>query len=213
MGTYYSQLARGFLFPSSQPVPASKCWESDQNCLQMPGRIAKLGSCNGIALAFQLHNKVAVSQNCPNMKRQVHWENLLYVSDTNHQPSKSSINVCQLSDLEMRRLISSCEQMLRATGSTERSCCPGLRPAQVDSIIQLTSITLQQPAVCLWKHNTGCYTRLRIQHLGSFSHFVSTRVQLILIPPRLLVCCQPCLLLIQSMVCLLSSWIIYAILT
>lgn len=89
MGTYYSQLAGGFLFPNSQPAPASKSWEPDQNCLQMLCLVAKLCYCSGMALGFQLHNEVAVAQNCPSMKSQVHWDKLSIWGK--HQTSTSNM--------------------------------------------------------------------------------------------------------------------------
>lgn len=215
MGTYYSQLARGFLFPSSQPAPASKSWEPDQNCLQMLCRVAKLCSCSGMALGFQLHNEVAASQNCPCMKKSSALRSTMYLRQIT---IKSNIKVCQFSHLSNTLAppwrwddwFSPYEQMLRAMGSVERSCCPGLRPCYggFNHAVDL----YHTPAACwvsletVWR-NTGCYTHLGIQQLGSVSHWVrlfQPEFNCSPISLNLLVCCQSCLLLIQVVVCLHS---------
>lgn len=119
MGTYYSQLARGFLFPSSQPVPASKSWEPDQNYSQMLGRVAKLRLCSGRTQAFQLHNEVASSQKPPDYKKSRKRQ----LCTSQARARATSFQIWRWDDW-----FSSCKQMLRAVGSVERSCCPGLRP-------------------------------------------------------------------------------------
>ncbi len=150
MGTYYSQLARGFLFPSSQPVPASKSWEPHQNCLQMLCRVGKLCECMGMALDFQLHNEVAVSQKLSKYKkkssasrttmlfRQISsqvWVTLRY----------ASFLICLMQLLHLREEMIDLALMNRCSEPWVVLGGPAVLvwgPAKVDSIMQLTSITL-----------------------------------------------------------------------
>lgn len=153
MGTYYSQLARGFLFPSSQPAPASKSWEQDQNCLQMLCRVAKLCECSGMALGIQLHNNVAV---CPSMKSQLHRGKTMYLSHNTGQVRVTSrcasFLICPIHLLHLGGemidfpLLNRClEPWVPLKSPAVLVWCP----AMVDSVMQLTSITLLQPAECL----------------------------------------------------------------
>lgn len=199
MGTYYSQLARGFLFPSSQPVPASKSCKPDQNCLQMLCRVAKLCWCSGMALCFQLHNEVAVSQNCPNNEKSSALRATIYLrQNTNHLSITlryASFLICPIHLLHFGDEMIDFSLMNRCSEPWVALKCPAVPvcgPAMVDSIMQLTSITLLLPAECLLKEYMGCYTWYSTARvMFTLCSLVSIRVQLFLISESLLVCCQP----------------------
>lgn len=166
-----------------------------------------------MALGFQLHNEVAVSQNCPSTKKSSAVRTNMYVKQITSQVRVTSMYVsfliCPIHLLHLGDEMidfSSHEQMLRAMGSVERSRCPGLRPCYggFNHAVDL----YHTPAAC-WVSLETVLTKHGILHSSStvsvvftLCSFVSTRVQLFLIALSLLVCCKPCLLLIQSAVCL-----------
>lgn len=150
MGTYYSQLARGFLIPSSQPVTASKTREPDQKCLQMLYHVAET------VLVYWHGTGFSITQ----------WGGILPKLSKYEKLSVLRTNICEctFSDLEMRWLISSCEQMFKAMGSVERSCCLSLRPCSGGF----------NHTVDLYHAPAACWVSLETQHSMLYSSPHST---------------------------------------
>lgn len=143
MGTYYSQPARGFLFPSSQPAPASKSGELGPELLvdaRPSGQTALVLRQNARPFSItQRGGPPPKNLPCNQTSRK-------RAGQVRARPTRFSDFVAGVIDFP------SCKQMLRAVGSGERSRCPGLRAeCRRTQSRSLNSNTLPQPAGRVWE--------------------------------------------------------------
>lgn len=157
MSIWQLPMGTGFLFPSSQPVPASKSWEPDQKCLQMLRRVAKLCQCNGMAWSFQLQNKVVVSKCFFKYEKSSAFRENQACETQDKSYSGSNRVYCLFCCCSIHMLLFGNEMidfplLSRCSEPWVPLKGPAVlawHPAMVDSVMQLTSIRLLQPAESL----------------------------------------------------------------